>query len=150
MSQVYFVSSNIKKRTAKCLIYHAKQTRMPAFIGELCDALGVANKKRTAANFMQLVKEEAVPDNSYIMCDVSVRTSPEVMAMLQSSFMGFVGNLKEEYESICFENLNVWPLDNTKSSSNDTSFEAAQEHFHLSHLSAKLPNHIAPMVSVHP
>jgi hypothetical protein len=51
---------------------------MPAFITELCEQLGVANKRRSATNFTQMVSEKGVPDNSYIMFTAVVKMSPQV------------------------------------------------------------------------
>jgi len=149
MNQIYFVSVDSKKKTAKCLVHFAKYSSMPPFMGELCSTLGVANKRRSASNFTQLITERAIPDNSYIMFDAVVKTSPQLMSyyMQSGGCIGFIGKLKEEYESVCFENVNVWPLDGTVDATDSSILESAQQHFHLS---TKLQHNVAPMVSVAP
>jgi hypothetical protein len=130
MDSVYFVSINQKKRTAKCLVHYTKNTTNPSFIAEICKKLSVGNIRRSALNFAQIASNMSIPENSYVLFDVVVKSSPEVYAFMQAGgCMGFVGNLKEQSECICFENVNVWPLNNNKEDS--TSLESAQQYFNL-------------------
>jgi len=150
MNQIYFVNIDSKKRTAQCLVYFSKYASMPSFITELCEKLGCANKRRSATNFTQMVTEKGVPSNSYIMFTAAVKMSPQLLAYYTQGggCIGFIGKLKEEIESVCFENVNVWPLDNAKKdASTSISFEAAQQFFQLS---PKAMHNTAPLVSVAP
>ena len=130
MEQVYYVNTNEKKRTAQCLVYYGKHTTAPSFVGSICKKFQVKNERRSAINFANVVSTLSVPENSYILFDVVVKENPEVFAyyMQAGGCMGFVGNLKDEIESICYENVQVWPL----SSSDNKTIELAQEHFNLS------------------
>eukprot|EP00026_Physarum_polycephalum_P016268 Phypoly_transcript_17140.p1 GENE.Phypoly_transcript_17140~~Phypoly_transcript_17140.p1 ORF type:complete len:147 (+),score=10.30 Phypoly_transcript_17140:58-498(+) len=146
MDHVYFVNLNPKKRTAKCLVHYTKYTTTPSFIAEICKALSVGNIRRSCTNFAQIASDMAVPENSYVLFDVVVKTAPEVYAFMQAGgCMGFVGNLKEQSECICFENVNVWPLSNDKEE--NLSLESAQQYFNLT---SKFSSPVSQLVSVNP
>lgn len=58
--------------------YTNKYTTLPRFINEICKALAVGNIRRSSINFAQIVADMAIPENSYVLLDVVVKTSPEV------------------------------------------------------------------------
>lgn len=147
MDHVYFVNINIKKRTAKCLVHYAKHTRNNPFIGEICKALSVGNIRRSAINFSQLATLNNIPENSYVLVDVVVKPSPEAAYFMQTSgCLGFIGHMKEEAECVCFENVNVWPLNNN-AKEEESLLASAQTHFNIS---LKMEEPVSSLVSVAP
>jgi hypothetical protein len=62
--------------------YTNKYSTMPSFIAEICKALSVGNVRRSSINFAQIAADMEIPENSYVLLDVVVKTAPEVCSML--------------------------------------------------------------------